>query len=433
MIEDMTSTAVGALVTCDQLLTENINCLNPLTANPYVLNQLGVVYGVPQGLDTNTSAYVVFSGTVDFIIGQGFTVSDGTYQYTVQAPGGVVGSDGSSAPLLVIATVAGTWAVAASSITTIITSVPVGFTLTVTNPSAGTPSTSTQTLPDYQAQVLQAGLVASTGAPDILKTLLNNIAGVQPRLVSVQQQSPGWLVICGGGDIYAVAYAIYYALFDVSNLVSSTIAVTGVTNANPGVVTTNLFHGLTTGQSNVYVLGTAGITMPASGGPYTVTVITPTTFSIGHDTTSSGAWTSGGVVTPNSRNSSVSISSYPDTYTISFISNPLQQTVTINLVWTSDAPNAVSDVAVQQLGATAIAAYVNSIFAGPYPINLLEAANAFQEAVVGVIQTQYIIGLAWTVYIDGISTAPAMGTQAVYGDPQSYFQCASNAVTITQS
>ena len=237
MIEDMTSTAVGALVTCDQLLTENINCLNPLTANPYVLNQLGVVYGVPQGLDTNTSAYVVFSGTVGFPVGQGFTVSDGTYQYTVQAPGTIVGADGSSAPILVVATVAGTWAVAASSITTIITSVPVGYTLTVTNPNAGTPSTSTQTLPDYQTQVLQAGLVASTGAPDILKTLLTNIAGVQPRLISVQQQSPGWLVICGGGDIYAVAYAIYYALFDVSNLMASTISVTGVTNADPGVVT----------------------------------------------------------------------------------------------------------------------------------------------------------------------------------------------------
>ena len=48
--------------------------------------------------------------------------------------------------------------------------------------------------------MLQAGIVASTGTPAYLKTLLQAITGVQQQLVSINQVTGGWQVICGGGD-----------------------------------------------------------------------------------------------------------------------------------------------------------------------------------------------------------------------------------------
>ena len=430
MIEDMTSTAVGALVTCDQLLTDNINCLDPLTANPYVINQLGVLYGVPQGTDTNTSVYVVFSGTPGFVISQGFIVSDGTYQYTVQAPGGVISGGGASPAIYCVATVAGTWAVPAGTVTTLISSVPSAITLVVTNPLDGLPSVAAQTLPDYQAQVIQAGLATSTGGPTLLKVALGNVSGVQSRLISVQQQSPGWKIICGGGDPYEVGFAIYNALGDISNLVGSVIEITAITQATLGVVTTDLNHGLTTGQNDVYIAGVVGMTA-ANGGPYTVVVLTETTFTFGVNTSGFGAYVSGGVITPNPRNVSVNLLDYPDTYTVDYVGNPPQQSVAISLVWTADAPNLISADSIAQLAVAPIAAYINSIIVGA-PINLLALDNVFQLAVVSVLSTQYIINLAWTVTINTIVTAPTSGTRIVVGDPESYFYCLSSSVTVTQ-
>lgn len=53
--------------------------------------------------------------------------------------------------------------------------------------------------------------------------------------------------------------------------------ITGITTANPGVVTTAAAHGLTTGQV-VGIAGTTGATQ--ANGVWTVTVLSPTTFSI---------------------------------------------------------------------------------------------------------------------------------------------------------
>lgn len=53
--------------------------------------------------------------------------------------------------------------------------------------------------------------------------------------------------------------------------------ITGITTANPGVVTTSSAHGLTTGAV-VGIAGTTGATQ--ANGVWTVTVLSPTTFSI---------------------------------------------------------------------------------------------------------------------------------------------------------
>lgn len=429
LIEDVSSTDVGALVICDQAVTELINSLTPYGANAFLLNQLGQIYGVQLGGTTNTSVFVVFSGTPGFVIAQGVTVSDGTYQYTVQ-DGGIIASDGSSAQLFCLATVSGSWAVPAGSVTQVITSIPAGITLTVTNPSAGIPSAGAQTEEAYRAQVLQAGLATAQGFPTLLKTLLQNVSGVQARLIAVQQQvGGGWKIIVGGGDPYQVAYAIFTALFDVSTLVGSSTFISGITNANPGVAATTINHGFTTGQNNVHISGVVGMT-GVNGGPYTVTVVDETHFSFGVNTTSSGSYVSGGVATPNTRNITVDINDYPDIYGIVFV-NPPQQSVAISLTWNTISTNLVSASVVAQLGQPALVAYVNSVPVGQ-PMNLFELQATFQSAIAEVIPPALLTRMVFSVSINSVGVSPEAGTGIIAGDSESFFLTTTGQVTITQ-
>ena len=91
LIEDLASTATGALTVQDSAYVDLVNSISPYTANDFILLQLGNVYGVAQGVGSNTSVYVTFYGTPGFVINAGFIVSDGTHQYTVQ-DGGVISS-----------------------------------------------------------------------------------------------------------------------------------------------------------------------------------------------------------------------------------------------------------------------------------------------------------------------------------------------------
>ena len=64
LIEDVSSTDVGALVICDTARVETINSLSPYSANAYLLSQLGQIYigpGAAPAPPTNTSVYVVFT------------------------------------------------------------------------------------------------------------------------------------------------------------------------------------------------------------------------------------------------------------------------------------------------------------------------------------------------------------------------------------
>jgi hypothetical protein len=167
-----------------------------------------------------------------------------------------------------------------------------------------------------------------------------------------------------------------------------------------------------------------------NGTPLTITVLTEKTFSIGINTTSSGTWTSGGVVTPNFRNITATINEYPDSYTIPIVIPPAQ-TVTMTVTWNTSDSNFVSPTAVAQLAQPELAAYINSIPVGA-PINEFEMTAVFQAAVVSLIPTVLLTRLVFSVSINGVVTAPEAGTGIVVGDPESYFTCAASSVTVIQ-
>lgn len=428
LIEDISSTDVAALVVCDSAVVELINSVTPFGANEFLLQQLGNIYGVVAGAASNTSVYVTFSGTVGFVIAEGFIVSGGVYQYVVQ-DGGIIGSGGSSLPLYCVANEAGTWAVPSGTVQTLVTSVPSTVTLTCNNATTGTPGAAAETASSFRARVLQAGLAASQGMPRYLRTLLSNVPGVQPRLVSpIQIPSQGWEVICGGGDPYQVAYAIFMSGVDISILQGSQMLVSGITQANPGVVTVTINHGFVTGQV-INIAGVVGMTA-VNNVPLTITVLTATTFSIGVNTTSYGAYVSGGVVTPNPRNITTSINDYPDTYGITFV-NPPQQTVSMTVTWNTPTNNYVNPVVIAQLAVPALVDYVNSIVVGQ-PINVFAMNDVFQEAVQSVLSRALLTRLVFAVDINGVGVSPTSGTGIIAGDPESYFLTNSGLVTVLQ-
>jgi len=426
LIEDISSTDVAAILLCNSALVELVNSVTPYGANQFLLNQLGQIYGVQQGQNTNTSVYVVFSGPAGFVIPIGFTVSDGTYNYTVQT-GGIIATGGDSVPLYCLATQAGSWAVPANTVTSITTSVPSPIVITCSNPQPGTPSSGAQSVESYRSQVLQAGLAASQGMPRYLKTLLSNIPGVQPRLISIVQGVGGWKIIVGGGDPYEVAYAIYSALFDVTNLVGSVISITAITQAAAAQVTTDLNHGLTTGDTTT-ISGVTGMT--GANGTWTVTVLSEKTFTIPYNSTAAPAYISGGELSPNSRNQTVTVNDYPDVYNITFVVPPVQS-VGVSLTWNTISTNAVSASSMASVGAAAIVEYINSISVGQ-PINIFELQNAFQIATASILPTYLLTRMVFAVTINGILTSPNAGTGIIEGDPESYFLTDITQISINQ-
>lgn len=431
LIEDLASTAAGALAVIDNARVDLINSVSPNAANPFILNLLGQMYGVSQGLGTNTGVFVVFSGPVGYVVRAGFIVSDGTYQYSVQ-DANIVRSSGTTQPVSAVATQSGTWAVSPNTVMQIATSVPSTLSppLTVTNPLFGTPGLGVQTVEDYRSQVFTAGKATFTGSIASLKTALGNITGVNPNLVAVQQQTTnGWKVLVGGsGDPYQIGFAILSSLFDISTLVGSTLLASGITNASPAVVTTNLNHGFTSGQI-IQINGANGMaTVNTQNFP--ATVLTPTTFSIPFNGITAGTYTGGGVVTPNFRNVSVNIYDYPDTYTIPFVVPP-SQTVTMVITWATTSTGFVSAPAVAAAVQPAVANYINTIPVGQ-PINLFVIQETFQQAVASLVPAQLLTKLNITVSINGVGVTPLTGTFSVLGDPESYFTTTTAAIVVNQ-
>lgn len=220
LVEDLVSTATGVMAQMDQSRVDAVNSITPYGANASVLAQLGVMFGFSQGTPVNAQVLVEFSGSSGYVIAPGFVVSDGTNQYIVQ-DGTVIPASGPSPQVLAVATQAGSFAIPAASVTQVVTSVPAGYTVAVTNPQAGTPSAGAESVASYRSRIMTAWKASATGVPAYLSTLLTQIIGVQPRLVSVKQANGGWEIICGGGDQSLVAGAILSAVPDISTLVGS--------------------------------------------------------------------------------------------------------------------------------------------------------------------------------------------------------------------
>lgn len=77
-------------------------------------------------------------------------------------------------------------------------------------------------------------------------------------------------------------------------ITDTAVNISAITNANPGQVTTAAAHGLTTGDL-VYIAGVGGMT-EVNDLPFTVTVTSPTIFTIAVDTTLFGVYAGGGTV-----------------------------------------------------------------------------------------------------------------------------------------
>jgi hypothetical protein len=425
LIEDISSTDVGALALCDAAFVELVNCIAPGSANAYVLQQLGQQFGIPQGVGYNTNVNVLFTGPAGFVISQGFT--DGIYQYVVQNAA-IIPTSGTTAPVYCLAILSGTWAVPADTVNQLVSSIPSGISLTVNNPLAGTPGTGVEPVQAYQARVVQAGLAACQGMTTTLRTAIQAVSGVQANLVSVLQKTGQWEIIVGGGDPYEVAFAIFTGMGDISNLVGSTLSVASISQANPGVITTNQNHGLTTGQV-IKITGIEGMT-ELNGENLTVTVTGLESFSIGVNTTGYTAYTSGGVISPNPRNNNISINDYPDTYTIPFVTPP-QQVVGITATWNTISSNYISPAAISAYAQPAMIAYVNGITVGQ-PLNLLDLQGIFQSSVASILPSSLLISLTFVVTINGVVTSPQEGSQIIVGDAESYFYTTAADITIVQ-
>lgn len=230
LIEDISSTDVAAIALCDLAKVDLVNSLNANAANEPLLIQLGQVAGVPMGTPSFVNVGVEFSGTAGYLVTKGTIVSDGTYSYATQAPV-IIPSSGPSSVVTAIALNSSQTAVpVANSVTQLKTSVPSGYTVTVTNPVAGNPSQAAETFQSYRGRVLQANLAASVGTGRYIKTLVGAVPGIVPRLIGVQQASPGIRVIVGGSpDPYQLALAILQSVADPSELVGHAAGGTTVT------------------------------------------------------------------------------------------------------------------------------------------------------------------------------------------------------------
>jgi len=220
LIEDISSTDVGAMVMIDQARVDSINCMTPYSSSPYILAQQGAMFGIVQGKASNASAFITISGTAGYYIPAGFIVSDGTNRYIVQ-DGGAIQTGGTTNPLHVVAAQYGVWSIPQNSITTIVSSVPSPYVLTVTNSVAGIPATIAQDVEGYRAQIMQASMSVAQGVPAFLLVQIRKVPGVIARLTTILQAANGWKIIVGGGDNYAVAGAIYSGVLDLSTIVGS--------------------------------------------------------------------------------------------------------------------------------------------------------------------------------------------------------------------
>ena len=434
LIEDIQNTQVAGLSLIDQAKVELFNSLTPYGANDFLLIQLGNQAGITQAPATNNSVYVTFQGTPGFVVVENWIVSDGTYQYSTQ-DAVIIAASGYSSPVFALALATGSWAIPSGTVTQLVTEPPTGITLSCNNATAGTPGGAAQSSASFRQAVLQANLAVAQGMPSFLKTQLANVPNVQARLVSVQQQAGGgWEVIVGGGDPYQIGYAIYDALFDISILKQSVYNILSIGSSYPAEITLDKNHGYATGQIVTFtgITGTGNLT-GLNNTPWSVTVTSPTAFTVAFTPSGGATYGGGGVCTPDLRNVSASINDYPDTYVVNFV-NPVALSVAMTVTWNTISTALVSPASVAQLASAALADYVNNVIVGQ-PLNILDMQNVFLLAVASILPAALVSELTFSVSINGTGASPT--GSLIYGEPQStvqenYFTTNSGAITVTQ-
>lgn len=433
LIEDMASTAVGALAQADQAKVDQINSVSPLNANSQWLDQFGEIYGVKRGAGANPSAYVTFTGTPGLFLSAGFQVSDGTYTYETQQ-NITIPTNGVLSEVYVLAIQSGSYITPAHTLTQVISGFQNNASLTVTNPQPATPGIDPEADATYRARILQAGQATAQGTPNFIKTCLQAVSNVVPRSVSVlplldENNIPtGYRVTADGGDPLQIAGAIYESCFDLLGLRGSTNTISAATQSDPCEISTSLTHGLTNGQQ-ITMSGAEGMT--AINGTFTASVIDAYRFSIPIDTRQSPLYSGGGVLEDNDRNVTTVLQDGNDRYPITFI-RPLQQQVALQASWQTSAVNIVDNATVQEAVAPQIAAYINGLAVND-PLNLLQLNAIFEAALLQFIPSNQITHLSFEVFLDGILTAPAPGSTTLTGDPESYFVSDNDLITLERA
>jgi hypothetical protein len=118
-----------------------------------------------------------------------------------------------------------------------------------------------------------------------------------------------------GGTAWWRTWLVLFAdLTPIGNLPGHVGGINAVTNANPTAITTDANHGLANG--NVVWIDEVHGNLGANGGPFVVTVTSPTSFTIPVDTTAGGAYTTGGIVYLAGANSWVGPSQVVGNFTV---------------------------------------------------------------------------------------------------------------------
>ncbi|KMQ89982.1 hypothetical protein RF55_10318 [Lasius niger] len=220
LVEDMASTATGALSQMDAAKVEMFGSFSPLTMNPQFLNVYGAQMGITRGTESNASAYLTIKGTSGTYLGTGFQFSDGQNIYATTTPTSIPES-GVLNNVYVSAISFFQTSPAANSITQVNTSLPTGGISSVTNPTAGTPGIAAETDASYRLRIWQSLQAQPQGSPTCVKNMIGNIDGVVKRTISCSVDPNGYRILVDGGDPSQIAGAIYASIFDISRLLGS--------------------------------------------------------------------------------------------------------------------------------------------------------------------------------------------------------------------
>jgi hypothetical protein len=125
------------------------------------------------------------------------------------------------------------------------------------------------------------GVIKRQGTEYVFEFPENNVARLLPFTYSTGQS---YAMLMGQASLRIIAAVLGKA----GMVVTDCYGITGITKANPAVITAP-YHDLTTGDQ-VYISGETGMD-EINGSIYTVTVLTANTFSIPIDSTLFGTWT----------------------------------------------------------------------------------------------------------------------------------------------